>query len=80
MEKKNTTIKSCPIKKEVILKGLRSGKDTSVEMYDYNGEQISLDNRIKKKVLDVSGFSNGLYFIIYKKGGVVTKTLNCFVN
>ena len=79
-EEKNTTLRGCPIKKEVVLKGIKSKKYNSVGMYDYNGQNIPIDKLVTEDRLDVSSLSKGLYFIVYKKDETIMKLLNCFVN
>ena len=68
-----------PSSKEVAFKNANLENYDTIEMYDYSGRKISLDNKINKNKLDVSGFSKGLYFIVFKKKTVITKVLKCYV-
>lgn len=68
-----------PSSKQVEFRNANSDNYNLVEMYDYSGRKISIDNRIQKNKLDVSGFSKGLYFIVFKKDTITTKVLKCYV-
>ncbi|WP_052108575.1 T9SS type A sorting domain-containing protein [Polaribacter sp. Hel1_85] len=68
-----------PSSKEVTIKNANSENYDTIEMYDYSGRKISIDKKINKNKLDVSDFSKGLYFIVFKKDTITTKVLKCFV-
>ncbi len=68
-----------PSSKAVVFKNANSENYDAVEMYDFSGRKISIENRVKKNTLDVSGFSKGLYFIVFKKDTFTTKIVKCFV-
>ena len=68
-----------PSSKEVTLKKTNLDNYDTIEMYDYSGRNISIDKKINKNKLDVSGFSKGLYYIVFKKKTVITKVLKCYV-
>ncbi|MEO9569843.1 MAG: heparin lyase I family protein [Polaribacter sp.] len=56
-----------------------SGKYDAIELFDNSGRKISIEKRINKNKLNVSGFSKGLYFIVFKKDTLVNKVLKCYV-
>lgn len=68
-----------PSSKEVTFKNTNSENYDTIEMYDNSGRKIDIDNKIGKNKLDVSDFSKGLYFIVFKKKTVITKVLKCYV-
>ncbi len=68
-----------PSSKEVEFKNGSSENYNVVELYDYSGRNISIINRLSKNKLNVSGFSKGLYFIVFKKDTTTVKVLKCFV-
>ena len=68
-----------PSSNEVAFKNADSNNFDVIEMYDYTGRKISIDKLISKNKLDVSGFSKGLYFIVFKKDSVTAKVLKCYI-
>lgn len=68
-----------PSSKEVIFKNANTENHSTVEFFDFSGRKISIRNRLKKDKLDVSGFSKGLYFIVFKKDTITTKVLKCYI-
>ena len=68
-----------PSSKEIEFKNASLENYDTIEMYDNSGRKIDIDNKIDKNKLDVSGFSKGLYFIVFKKKTVITKVLKCYV-
>jgi hypothetical protein len=68
-----------PSSKEITFKNANSENYDTIEMYDNSGRKISIDTKINKNKLDVSDFSKGLYFIVFKKKTVITKVLKCYV-
>lgn len=68
-----------PSSNEVEFKNANSDNYDTIEMYDYAGRKMSINKRLKDEKLDVSGFSKGLYFIVFKKDTVTAKVLKCYV-
>lgn len=68
-----------PSSKEVTFKNASSDTYNKVEVYDYSGRKIDVQNKVKDNKLNVDGFSKGLYFIILKKDTITTKVLKCYV-
>ena len=68
-----------PSSKEVNFKNANSDNYDSLEIYDYSGRKISKDKILNNNKLDVSSFSKGLYFIVFKKNTITTKILKFFV-
>lgn len=68
-----------PTSNEVTFKNASSDNYNNVEFYDNSGRKISIEGRLKDNKLDVSQFSKGLYFIVFKKDTITTKVLKCFV-
>ncbi|MGY8909869.1 MAG: T9SS type A sorting domain-containing protein [Flavobacteriales bacterium] len=68
-----------PSSKEVEFKNANSDNYDTIEMYDYAGRKMSIDKKLNNDKLDVSGFSKGLYFIVFKKDTITTKVLKCYV-
>lgn len=48
-------------------------------MYDYAGRKMSIDKKLNNGKLDDSGFSKGLYLIVFKKDTITVKVLECYV-
>ncbi|PWG04739.1 T9SS type A sorting domain-containing protein [Polaribacter aquimarinus] len=68
-----------PASKEVEFKNANSGNYNSIELYDFSGRKVNIKKRIQKNKLDISGFSKGLYFMVFKKDTVTTKILKCYI-
>ena len=68
-----------PSSKEVEFKNANSDNYDTIEMYDYAGRKMSIDKKLNNDKLDVSGFSKGLYFIVFKKDTITAKVLKCYV-
>ena len=68
-----------PSSKEIEFKNANSESYDTIEMYDNSGRKIDIDNKVNKNKLDVSDFSKGLYFIVFKKKTVITKVLKYYV-
>lgn len=68
-----------PSSNEVEFKNANSDNYDAIEMYDYSGKKMAIDKRHNNNKLDVSGFSKGLYFIVFKKDTVTAKVLKCYV-
>ncbi|WP_435415060.1 T9SS type A sorting domain-containing protein [Polaribacter aestuariivivens] len=68
-----------PSSKEVEFKNANSDNYNAIEMYDYSGRKISIENKLNKDKLDVSQLSKGLYFIVFKKDTITAKVLKCYV-
>lgn len=75
----NISLYPNPSSTEVEFKNADSENYDAIEMYDYSGRKLSIENRVDEHKLDVSGFSKGLYFIVFKKDTITTKVLKCFV-
>jgi hypothetical protein len=56
-----------------------SKKYDTIELYNTTGRKIDINNRINKNTIDVSGLSNGLYFIVFKKKTIITKVLKSYI-
>lgn len=65
--------------KEMEFKNANPDNYDIIEMYDYAVRKIPIEKRLQNDKLDVSGFSKGLYFIVFKKDTVTAKILKCFV-
>ncbi|MCG1037386.1 T9SS type A sorting domain-containing protein [Polaribacter sp. DS7-9] len=50
-----------------------------VELFDNSGRKIDIENKIDNSKLDVSGFTKGLYFLVFKKESEIVKVLRCYV-
>ena len=68
-----------PTSREVIIQNVDPLLFDSLELYDYSGRSLPLKDRLDGNRLNVSGLSNGLYFIVFKKGNLMVKVLKCFV-
>ena len=68
-----------PSSNEVEFKNANSDNYDTIEMYDYAGRKMSIDKKLNNDKLNVSGFSKGLYFIVFKKGTITAKVLKCYV-
>lgn len=68
-----------PSSKEITFKNATSENYNSIEIYDSSGRKMRVSKKIKKNKLDVSRFSKGLYFIVFKKDTLTTKVLKCYV-
>ncbi|MGJ8743454.1 T9SS type A sorting domain-containing protein [Polaribacter sp.] len=68
-----------PSSDEVEFKNANSDNYDLIEVYDYSGRKISIDKKLHNDKLDVSGFSKGLYFIVFKQDTVIAKVLKCYV-
>jgi hypothetical protein len=68
-----------PSSHQVTFQNANSDNYDAVEFYDNSGRKISIKNRLKENKLDVSQFSKGLYFIVFKKDTVTTKVLKCYI-
>jgi hypothetical protein len=68
-----------PSSKEVAFKNADSDTYNLIEMYDYSGKKMTIDKRLNNQKLDVSDFSKGLYFIVFKKDKTTIKVLKCYV-
>ena len=68
-----------PSSNEVEFKNANSDNYDTIEMYDYSGKKMTIDKRLNNDKLDISGFSKGLYFIVFKKDTVTAKVLKCYV-
>ena len=68
-----------PSSNEVEFKNANSDNYDTIEMYDYAGRKMSIDKKLNNDKLDVSGFSKGLYFIVFKKDTITAKVLKCYV-
>lgn len=68
-----------PASKKVEFKNASLKNYDVIEMYNYTGKKITIDNRINDNSINVSGLSKGLYFVVFKKKTVNTKVLKCYV-
>lgn len=68
-----------PSSKEVTFLNANSNNYDAIDVYDYSGIKIIINKKINNKKLDVSSFSKGLYFIVFKKDTITTKVLKCYV-
>ncbi|AOW17708.1 hypothetical protein LPB03_09655 [Polaribacter vadi] len=68
-----------PSSNEVEFKNANSDSYDTIEMYDYAGRKMSIDKKLNNDKLNVSGFSKGLYFIVFKKDTITAKVLKCYV-
>lgn len=68
-----------PSSNQVEFKNANSDNYNNIEMYDFSGRKMDLNNKIDGDKLNISGFSKGLYFIVFKKDTITTKVLKCFV-
>ena len=68
-----------PSSKEIEFKNTNSLNYDAVEMYDFSGRKMAIDKKIQKNTLDVSDFSKGLYFIVFKKDTIRVKVLKCYI-
>ena len=68
-----------PSSNEVEFKNANSDNYDTIEMYDYAGRKMSIDKKLNNDKLNVSGFSKGLYFIVFKKDTITAKVLKCYV-
>lgn len=51
----------------------------SIELYDFVGRKVLIQNRLSENTFDVSNFSKGLYFIVLKKDSITIKVLKCYI-
>lgn len=65
--------------KEIVFKNENSKNFNLIEFYDNTGRKISITNKINKNKLNVSGFSKGLYFLVFKKNTEILKVLKCYI-
>ena len=75
----NILLFSNPTSNKVELDNLNLNNYSIVELYDYFGKRINIDNKIDKNKLDVSNLSKGLYFIVLKKDTDIARVLKCYV-
>ena len=69
-----------PASKIVEFKNGSSNNFDSVEIYDFVGRKVGLENRFSENKLDVSGLSKGQYFVVLKKDTLTVKVLKCAIN
>lgn len=68
-----------PASNEVELKNANRDHYNSLDLYDYSGRKINIENKLSNNKLNVNGLSRGVYFIVLKKDLMPTKILKCFV-
>ena len=68
-----------PASSLVELKNGNSNTYNSIELYDFVGRKVPVQNRLSENTLDVSNFSKGLYFIVLKKDTITIKVLKCYI-
>lgn len=68
-----------PSSKKVEFKNISSLNYDAIEMYDFSGRKIDIHQKIQKNTLDVSDFSKGLYFVVFKKDTIHLKVLKCYI-
>ena len=68
-----------PSSSEVEFKNANSENFDAIKFYDARGKNISIDNRFYETKLNVSGFSKGLYFVVFKKDTVIVKVIKCII-
>ncbi|WP_252191125.1 T9SS type A sorting domain-containing protein [Polaribacter sp. Q13] len=68
-----------PASEDVEFKNVKLDTYDLIEVYDYSGRKISTDKKLHNDKLNVSGFSKGLYFIVFKKDAIIVKVLKCYV-
>lgn len=68
-----------PSSKEIEFKNIGSLNYNTIELFDFSDRQINVDNKFQNDKLDVSDFSKGLYFIVFKKDTVKLKVLKCYI-
>lgn len=68
-----------PSSKEVEFKNAILKNYDAVEMYNYTGRKITIDNRINGNKINLSGLSKGLYFVVLKKDTSKVKVLKCII-
>ncbi|MFD0861593.1 T9SS type A sorting domain-containing protein [Sungkyunkwania multivorans] len=61
------------------IKNLRSDDYDSIHLYDSIGQLISLNRRLKRNKIDVSGLQTGLYYIVIRNNKNTAKVLKCMV-
>jgi len=50
-----------------------------VELFDNSGRKIPIENKLDSNKLNVSDFSKGLYFLVFKKDNEIVKVLRCYI-
>ena len=68
-----------PTSGEVAIQNVDPNSFDTLQLYDYSGRSFPLKNRLYRNRLNLSGLSNGLYFIVFKKDKIIVKVLKCFV-
>lgn len=63
----------------VSFKNVTSETYNSIEFYNSLGKKLSIKNKLNHNTLDVSSFSKGIYFIVFKKDTITIKVLKCFI-
>lgn len=68
-----------PSSSTVSFKNVTSETYNSIEFYNSLGKKLSIKNKLNHNTLDVSSFSKGIYFIVFKKDTITIKVLKCFI-
>lgn len=68
-----------PSSSQFTIKNLNSEVYNSIQLFDSVGKKLSVKNKLNQNTLDVSGFSKGVYFIVFKKDAITIKVLKCFI-
>tara|TARA_R110002126_G_scaffold142037_1_gene287500 strand:+ start:18737 stop:19828 length:1092 start_codon:yes stop_codon:yes gene_type:complete len=68
-----------PSSNEVEFKNANSDNYNSIEMYDFSGRKMDINTKLDDNKLNVTGFSKGLYFIVFKKDRITAKVLKCYI-
>jgi len=66
-----------PSSNEIEFKNLDSNTYDEVALFDNTGRKLEL--RLNNKKLDVSGFSKGLYFVVFTKDSMISKVLKYYI-
>ena len=68
-----------PSSNEIEFKNADSDTYDKVALFDNTGRNISIEKRLNNKKVDVSGFSKGLYFVVFTKDSIIVKVLKCYI-
>lgn len=68
-----------PASKEITFENANSNNYDSVIVYDNVGRKIAIKQTIQHHKLNVSEFSKGLYFVVFKKDTFTTKVLKLMI-
>jgi hypothetical protein len=78
-EAENIVLFPNPSSKQIAFKNINSQNYDAIEMFDFSGRKISIEKKFQQEKLDVSGFSKGLYFIVFIKDTIRVKVLKCYI-